>query len=182
MSHAVMIPRKVAAEDVKAWVRSAKSASADLDNGNVVVLASQSTTAGEGELWLATQPATATLASGLWMVGEPESVITESGTYQFKGLDPDPRNFVNSQGLPLTCFKLQVGDIVTLTADALAGTQSTNIFVVATDASYKLTWSATAISGLSLKLINDSDYISIPDGSIGTQRVSADKFVVVALA
>ena len=78
MSHAVMIPRKVAADDFKAWVRSAKSASADLDNGNVVVLASQSTSSGEEELWLATQPATGTLASGLWMVGEPESVIIES--------------------------------------------------------------------------------------------------------
>lgn len=182
MSHAVMIPSKVAAKDVDAWVRSATSASADLDNGNVVVLASQSTASGQGEVWLATQPTTGTLASGLWMVGEPDVVVTTSGSYQFKNIDPDPRNFVNPQGSVFTAFKLQVGDIVKLTADALTGSQSTNTFVVAANASYKLTWSASAISGLSLFLLNDNDYISIGDGSIGTQRVAAKKFVVTALS
>lgn len=116
------------------------------------------------------------------MVGEPEVVITESGTYEFKGLDPDPRNFYNKAGRLFTAFKLQVGDLVTVTADALYGSQSSNTFVVAADSSYLLNWSASAVSGLSMKLINDSAYIPIPDGSIGTQRVAAKKFQVVALA
>lgn len=181
MAHAVMIPSKVAAKNVDAWVLPATSASADLDNGNVVSIAGQSTATGQGEVWLALQPLTATLASGLYMVGEPEVVLTESGSYQFKNIDPDPRNFYNKQGSIFTIFKLQVGDLVKLTADALAGTQSANTFVVATNASYKLTWASAAISGLSLSLINDADYISIPDGSIGTQRVAAKKFRVVAI-
>jgi hypothetical protein len=181
MAHAVMIPSKVAANNVAAWTLPATSESADLDNGNVVSIASQSTALGQSEVWLALQPLTATLASGLYMVGEPEVVITESGTYQFKNIDPDPRNFYNKQGSVFTIFKLQVGDIVKLTADAFVGTQSTNTFIIATNASYKWTWAASAISGASLSLINDADYISIPNGSIGDQRVAAKKFRVVAI-
>lgn len=179
MTHAVMIPNRISAMNVDAYNRSIKSATDDLDNGNVVVVASKSTTAGEGEVWLATKPATATLAAGLWMVGSPEIVVTGS---QFRNIDPDPRNFFVAQGKVGDAFRLQVGDIVTLTADALAGTQSSNTFVVATDASYKLTWNASAISGLSLKLLSDTAYVSIPDGSIGTQRIAALQFVVSALA
>jgi len=45
-----------------------------------------------------------------------------------------------------------------------------------------LTWAASAVSGLSLHLIDDSDYVSIGLVSIGTQRVALDMFEVVAVA
>ena len=68
-----------------------------------------------------------------------------------------------------------------MSADAVAGTKSTNGFVVATNAAQKLTWAAAAVSGVSLKLIA-TEYISIGLGAIGTQRVTAYLFEVVALA
>jgi len=180
MAHGIAIPKRVAAMSVDAYNRSAKSASADLDNGNVVVLnTGVSSTAGEGEVWLATRPATATLAAGLFMVMTPEVVVTNS---QFRNIDPDPRNFYVAQGKVFDAVKLQIGDIVELSEDCLAGTKSTNVYVVAADASYKLTWNATAVSGLSLKLVVDPSYISVPDGSISSGRVTSYIFEVVALA
>ena len=50
MSHGVMIPSKVAAKNVEALVRSAKSATIDFDNGNVCYLHNISATSGEGEV------------------------------------------------------------------------------------------------------------------------------------
>jgi len=63
----------------------------------------------------------------------------------------------------------------------LGGSKASNEYVVAVDGSFKLTWGASAISGLSLKLI-ETTYISIADGTIGTQRTAAYKFEVVAVA
>jgi hypothetical protein len=78
-------------------------------------------------------------------------------------------------------FKLCIGDIVTISADGLAGTKSSNTYVVATAGAQKLTWGASAVSGVSLKLL-ETTYFSIADGSIGTQRVTAYRFVVEAVA
>ncbi len=58
---AILIQNAVQAMNIDALNRSAIG-SADIDNGNIFYLASKSTTAGEGEVWSATQPAT---ASGL---------------------------------------------------------------------------------------------------------------------
>lgn len=181
MAHGVLIQNDVQAMNIDAFVRSAVCATTDIDNGNVVALTGISSTAGQGEVWVAATPATANLNAGLWMACEPEVVVTVSGTSKYKGIDPDVRNFYNAKGEVFTVNKLEVGDIVTLTDDALAGTKSTNTYVVATNNTAKLTWSADAISGLSLKLI-DTTYISIADGSIGTQRTTAYRFYVEALA
>ncbi len=62
MSYNVLIQNAVQAMNIDALNRSAMCTTANVDNGNVFYLASKSTTAGEGEVWLATQPAT---ASGL---------------------------------------------------------------------------------------------------------------------
>lgn len=61
MSYAILVQDAVQAMNIDALNRSAKG-SANIDNGNVFYLATKSTTAGEGEVWTATQPAT---ASGL---------------------------------------------------------------------------------------------------------------------
>jgi hypothetical protein len=179
-THNVLIQKSVAAMNVDAWNRSAVGGG-DLDNGNVVVLASKSATAGEPEVWTATQPATATLNAGLWMVYSPEIVLTTQGTKSYKNINPDPQDFFVPQGVIFDAFKLQVGDLLLMTADGLAGTKSTNGFVVATNASYKLTWGAAAISGLSLRYLGD-EYVSIGSGNIDSQRVTAYAFEVVALA
>ena len=179
MAHNVLIKNAVAAMNVDAYNRSGVCASA-VDNGNLVVLSALSSTDGESEMWTALVPSTSNGLTGLWMVGEPEVVVTDS---KYKGLDPDPRNFFVAATKPFSCFKPQLGDIVTMTADGLAGTQSTNTFVNATDSTggLKPVWGATQTSSVfSMKLIATT-YISIADGGINSQRVTAFKFAVVGL-
>jgi len=174
MAYGVLIQNKVQASDVDALNRPAKCASA-VENGMVFNLLTVSSTTGEEEVWVATAPATGAL-SNLWMAYEPEVNITDS---KYKGLDPDPRNFIIPATKVFSAFRPQLGDIITLTGDVLTG--SANDYAVATDADFQLNWGASAVSGLSLKLI-ETTYISIGLGSIGTQRVTAYKFEVVALA
>jgi hypothetical protein len=179
MAHNILIQNAVAAQNVDAWNRSAVAAT-DVDNGNIVILSALSTTAGEGEVWTALTPSTANGLTGVWMVAQPE--LVETGE-KYRGLDPDPRNFYVQDGKVFSVIKPQLGDIVTMTADGVAGTKSTNTFANATDSTGGLrpVWGATQTSSVfSLKLI-ETTYISIGSGGIDSQRVLAYKFVVVGL-
>ena len=176
--HGILIQKSVEAENIDSLNRSVVGA-VDIDNGNVFTLSSYSATAGQGEVWSAATPVTGSLAN-LWMAYEPEVVITLAGTKQYKGLSPDPRDFYNIAGNVFSAFKPQIGDIIVLTDEALAGTKGSNGYVVATNADMHLNWAAAAVSGLSLKL-QATTYVSIADGSIGTQRKTAYKFEVVAI-
>lgn len=152
--------------------------SADLYNGNLVVLATLSATEGQGEVWTATRPESGTLV-GVWMVAEPEVVVTYSGSYAFKGLDPDPRNHVIKSGSVFRAFKPIVGDIIELDAAAVAtGTGAGAAYAVVTAATYYITNAAAAVTGLSLRLIG-TGYVSLGIGTLGsTQRVTMYKYVV----
>lgn len=176
MAYGVLIQNKVQASDIDALNRSVKCASA-VENGMVFNLLTRSAVSGEEEVWVATAPATSYL-SNLWMAYEPEIVLTDG---KYKGLDPDPRNFYVPAGTVFSAFQPKLGDVITLTSDVITGTIGANTFVVATNADFQLNWGASAVSGLSLKLI-ETTYISIATGSIGSQRVTAYKFEVVAVA
>lgn len=186
MSYGVCIPVSVAAMNVDAWNRSCVSASA-VENGNVVVLATKSATAGESEVWTATVPASGTALTGLWMAYEPELVLTTSGSAQYRGLDPDPRNFRNEIGDVFTAFKPQLGDIIKLTADALSTNTAysagvtTHVIAIDTTGGLQLEWNAGAGSSVTALKLLGVDYISIATGSISDQRVTAYTFEVVAL-
>lgn len=177
MAHNILIQDTAAAKNIDSLNRSVIG-SADIDNGNAIILASKSSTAGEGEVWVATQPATGSL-TGLWLAYEPEVVVTVSGNSKYKGIDPDVRNFYNVSGTVFSAFKPRVGDILTMTDDGITGTKGSNTHIVATNAQYKLAWASAAISGLSLKLLKTS-YISVGGGSIGASRVTSYQFEVVA--
>lgn len=177
MANGVIEKRAVMAKEIDSLNRSAVIASA-VQNGSCVSLSGKSSTAGEEEVWTAVAPATATLGE-LWMVASPEVVITDSN---YRGINPDPRDFTNVASRVMDVFKPQIGDLILLTDDAVGGTQTTNTFVVATDGELKLQWASAAVSGLSLELVEDDAYISIGTGSIGTNRVSANLFEVVAVA
>jgi hypothetical protein len=168
-----MIPTKVAAKNIDSLNRSAVSAAA-YENGSVGYFSGKSSTAGESEVWTMTAPVTAHLYD-LWMAAQPEVVLTAA---KYKGLDPDVRNFRNEIGEIFSVFKPEVGDLITLSADAVAG--SINNYVVATDTAQKLTWAAAAVSGLSLKLI-ETTYISLATGAINSQRVTTYLFEVCAV-
>ncbi len=62
MSNAVLVQNSVQAMNIDALNRNVVCTTANVDNGNVFYVATKSATAGEGEVWTATQPAT---ASGL---------------------------------------------------------------------------------------------------------------------
>lgn len=178
-NHSVMIPSAVAAKDVDAWNRSAV-ATVDVDNGNIVILSGLSTTAGEGEVFNALTPSTSDGLTGVWVVGEPEVVVTDG---KYKGLDPNPQHFYVAAGDVFTCFKPQLGDLITLTDEGLAGTKSTNTFAIAVNSTggLKPQWNSTAGSGVFAMKLLKTTYISIADGSIGKQRTTAYLFEVVAL-
>jgi hypothetical protein len=182
-AHGVLIPVVIAAKDIDSLNRSAISA-LDFDNGNVMVLNGKSATAGESEVWTGIVPSTSNGLTGLWMAYEPEIVVTTSGSSEYKGLDPNPQNFYNINGDVFSIFRPQLGDILTLTADALSGAYSAGVttHVNATNSGGKqLVWANAVGTGiLSLKFLAVS-YISLATGGIDTQRVTAYTFEVVVL-
>ena len=180
MSHGVIVANKIRATDVDALNRVCVSAD-DIDNGFVFELLTRSTTTGESEVWVATKSG-GTLTN-MWMAKSAGPVSTVSGSNEFLGLDSDIRNFYKVAGKMVDCFKPQVSDIITLSADALGtGTGAASAYAVVTSGTYKLTWAANAVSGLSLKYLA-TVYNSIPTGTISdTQQVVAYKFAVSAVS
>ena len=180
-NYGVVVLNKVAATDIGTLNRSALVSSQDIENGMVMQLASRSSTTGEEEVWVGTVPSSSAGLTHLWMAYSPELSRVVSGSSTYLGLNPDPRQHFNAQGKVFDVFKPQVGDIITLTADAITGDKSTNTHVVATASDFQLNWASAAVSGLSLKLL-DTTYISLPDGGINTGRVAAYRFECVAIA
>jgi len=178
MSYGICIPSAVQATNNDALIRNARCASA-IENGSVVELLTASSTVGEGEVFVAT--VSAGTITNMWMVGEPPMTITTNpdGTKEYLGINPDVRDFRNAIGKVFSVFKPQVGDIITLSTDAIGG--SLNTYAVATSGQAKLQWAAGAVSGLSLKLLTTTK-IAIGDGTIAQAGVVAYRFEVVAVA
>lgn len=180
MTHGVIVQNKVAALNIDAYNRSAWYTK-DLDNGNIFRLDSLASLSGS-EVWLVTAPSSdGSTLNNLWMAYSPEVTTLTSGTKQYRGLSPDPQDFVNSASLVFDAFKPQAGDIITLTGDCFTNAISTNTYAnPANSGSFTFTWgSSQTASALSLKLL-DVTYISKPDGTISTGRVTAYKCVVLA--
>lgn len=181
MTHGVLIQNRVQASDIDALNRSAVCASA-VDNGNIVILTGKSTTADESEMWTAVVPTTSAGLTGVWMAASPEVVVTVSGSQQFKGIDPDVRNFTNLATKPFSVFKPKVGDIITLTADNFSGAKGgsdTHANATNSTGGLVLVWGTSQTASVfSVKLLATT-YISIADGSIGTQRVTAYQMEIV---
>lgn len=179
MAYGIVQTTQMQATNNDGLMRYAVSAS-NIENGSVFQLASMSADADKSQVFVATAPATSYLTN-LWMAVEPEDVKVISGSNVYSGLDPDVRNFINRAGDVFAAAKPQVGDIITLSVDAVAGTKSTNEYVVATNGAFKLTWAAAPVSGTSLKLLKTT-YMSVGSASLGgTGRVTAYQFEVVAI-
>lgn len=182
-AHAVLVANSIQAIDIGAFNRSAICSGSDLDNGNVVRLDSISSTAGLGEVWVVTKAATTgSLCKNLWMVDVPENpaALTADGEI-FLGLSEDPRNHYNLAGAIVDVFKVKVGDIVTLTADAFTGAKgASDVYANAGDASFELAWSTTqAADSLSFAYLATT-YIPIGNAAVSSGRVTAYKLVCVA--
>lgn len=179
MSYGVMIPTAIAAKDVDAWNRSAVSASA-VENGNIVMLTGKSATAGQEEVFTAVVPSTANGLTGVWMVGDPEVVITAS---KYKGLDVDPRNFNVAATKVFSVFKPQLGDMVMLSADNFSAAFSSNTHGNATDTTgaLKLVWGNSQTGSVFSVKYLATTYLSIGTGAIDSQRVTMYLCEVVGL-
>jgi len=180
MAYSVLIPKRIMASNVDSLVRDGVHATQRLENGFIVQLDTKSATAGEKEVWTATAPATNHL-NDLHMVNEPVVVTVEANGVEYKGINPDPRNFSIPATRVFSTFKPQQGDLIELTADGIGGTKSTNTFINAADGVYDLQWGATqTASALSFKLIEEN-YISIGNGTLGSdQRVVTYLFQCLA--
>lgn len=183
MANGVLIKNRVAAQNVDSYNRSAVASSAlDINNGWIMRLDSQSASAGYLEVWNVGAPvSTGSKLKGVWMACSPEVVVTAAGTKQYKGIDPDPRDFTNIGGKVFDAFKPVVGDIITITADGVSGSPSTGLYVnPQSSGSYTLAFGASATAdALNLYMIQET-YVSIGSGAIDTQRVLAYKFEVLA--
>lgn len=182
MANGVLIPEAIAALNVDSLNRSVVCATA-LGNGSVMVLTGKSTTAGESEVFTAVVPSTANGLTGLWMAYSGDEIVLTDARY--KGLDPDPRNFINAANKVFSAYKPQLHDIILVTGDALAGTfiAGTTTHVNATDTTggFKLLWgNSQTASVLSYKLLAVKD-ISLATGDINSQRVTAYELECVGL-
>jgi hypothetical protein len=177
MTHTVVIPDKMAAKNVDAWVRPVY-APQDMDNGYLFSLTSKSTASGS-EVWLLTVPTTASLTN-LWMALEPELPFLASGTNRYNGLGTIT-DFYISASLVFTAVKPKVGDIITVTADFFSsGTAPTNgQYVAAVTAGFRPTAGTKATTeGLYFKFLGYA-YIPSADGSIASGRITAYQLEVV---
>lgn len=170
MTHTVVILNKVAATNVDAYVRPVITQQ-NMDNGYFFSLNGISSGSGI-ECWVPTVPTTGSL-SGLWMLKEPEIPFLASGTNVYNGLGTI-RDFYVSASMVATAIKPQVGDIITVTADAFtSGTAPTaGQYCVAVNAAFTLTAQAGAGAGQQW-ICREVNYIPYADGTIGTGRLTS---------
>lgn len=145
-TYTVLVPSKIAANNVDAYVRPVVSGSA-LSNGMLLNLTYKSTEAGYNEAWVATWPTTGSL-TGVWMAMEPEVPFVTSGTNVVKGIGT-VRDFYTSACTVFSAFLPQVGDIITVTSEAfVSGTAPTaGQYAIAAVDSWYLTAAANQGAG-----------------------------------
>ena len=182
MAYGVVVPLAIAAKDVDSWNRSVSCASA-VENGSVFGLLTKVNTTtypGTDEVWEATVPTTGVSLTDVWMAYEPELVWTGS----YRGLDPDPRNFLIPARKIFSAFKPQLHDLLLMSDDCFVVPWTAgNAYGNCTTADWQMVWgnTATSVSTLfTLKLLATS-YISIGMGSIDNNRLTAYVMEVIGL-
>ena len=176
MAKNVVIKKRVQAFNIDALNR-AVIATEDLENGCVFALNGYSVNEGEGEVWTAEAPANDTV-KGLWMATTPEVVIVrdEMGN-EYKGINPDPRAFVNYAGKVIDATKLMVGDIIEMTGANISGIDGAD-YLVPVAGEFKLAASTEAKDGLCLRKIGVGE-LHIGTAGIYGAPVATYKFEVV---
>jgi hypothetical protein len=176
MAYSVLNAGNIMAQHIDSLVKNAVYTAGALENGNVIVLGDLSSTSGEEEVYVASTPATASLGTDIfYMVNEPAMPLVGS-TYQFKGLIDDPTEFNIAASTVFSCYKPQVGDEIILSEDGIAGTISTNTYIIPANGTTELTWaSSTSTVSLAYELI-DTTYIKVPGSIFYDTRITAYKF------
>lgn len=179
--HAVLIPNAIVAKDIDSLNRHVidhGASASSIDNGNIFQLASQHTSGSLTEVWELAAPSAGS-PTDCWMAYSGDEVVLTDSKY--KGLDPDPRNFYNEANKVFSAFKLQKGDIITLTAEAFSNSFSSHTHATPVAGAFTLQWeSAAASSGLDFKYLGTT-YISLATGAIDDQRVTAYKLECIGI-
>jgi len=177
MTHSVVNADKIHAQTTEADVRPVVSSGCNIDNGNIFYLNGKFSTSGSGmEVWNANVPATGSL-TGLWMALEPEVPTVWNGTRGYRGFGT-VQDFYNAASQVFSGVKLVAGDIFSITADGLTGSHTTGSYIVAVDGDAKWNWAALPAASAAYAQFLNTTYFSIPDGTIGSQRVTAYQFEV----
>jgi len=185
MTQGILLQKTCVANDVVAYNRYAVAGSSvDIDNGNVFRLdtqnaANSSGSSGYSEVWDVLQvAASGSTMDSLWMANQDSRNLTIDGSYQYAGLNDDPRNFYNKGALVFSAFKPQVGDVIELSADNFVNTFSSHTYANSGSSIYTLKWGNSAGSGSQMSWqYLATTYFSIGTGAIDNQRVTAYKLV-----
>lgn len=153
-------------------------AETNVENGTALVCGVQSTNAKQKHVFSVT-PASA-VAKNLWMAYSPEVTTTVDGQLVFRGLDADPRHFVNMANKPFDMFKPVAGvDMIQVTKEFFADGKDpgsvSGAKVVEMNESGKFEAKASATSsydGLGFKIFAKEPII-IANGAIGGEAVDA---------
>ncbi len=168
MAYTICLQNAMASLNVDSYNRVA-IAGADLSNGSVVALLTQGNVANPlyNEVWNAYLPLAT--SKHLWLVRSPEVTVDNHGY-----VSGDMREFYNPANKPFDAKLMVYGDIFTVTAEGITGTQGTNEFVVADPSNAKLKWAsaAPADGAFAAKLLGAT---TIP----GYPSIPAFKFEVV---
>ena len=171
MAYSILIAGQIAATHIDAFVKSAKCDGA-VENGNVVRLTEVSTVSGENEVYVATTPVTASLATDVfYMVNDPINVLVNS---VYAGLIDDPREYNIAASKIFSVYKPMVGDEIVISEDGITGTLTTETHLIPADADLQLNW-ASSITAVSLAYQYLEEY-NIP---VGNTRVTGYKAVCV---
>lgn len=167
--YSILITGQVAANHIDSLVKSGVCG-AVLENGNVVTLNALSTTSGESEVYQASTPITASLATDIfYLVDEPVNVLV-NGIYS--GLIDDPRQFNIAANKIFRAIKPMIGDEIIISTDGLSS--SINTYAIPANGSHELAWAASA-TAVSLAY----QYIETTTITVGNTKVVAYKFVCV---
>jgi len=167
MAYGVINPVAVMATQIDSLNRSCVSATA-VEQGGPVNLLALSTTAGESEVWTASIPATSYLDQ-IWMAYDPELVWTGS----YRGLNPDVRDYVITATRIFSAFKLMIGDLILMSADAFSAAKSTDTFANATNSNAQFVWGAAQSNDCICLKYRATKYFSIGTGAMDDQRFTA---------
>ena len=170
----VLIPSLVAAKNVDSY-NASFIAETDIDNGMVFAAGDYS------DEQVYDVAAIGADLHNIYMAFSPEdTIITDAMGNEYKIGINDPRTFTNVAGKVFSAYRPQVGDKILISAEGIEGTAD-DYAVVATGEN-KLQYAAAAVDGLSYKVLNADDYMSIGGATnIGSQRVAAVLLECVAI-
>ena len=168
-NHAVIQLNKVAAKNQDSLNRPVISAS-NVDNGNIFQLLSVSGTTGEGEVFVATAPTTAS-STGVWMAAQPEQPFGSAGNNVYYGIG-NIQDFYNSASQVFQAFKPEKGDIIELSVDAFDTTPTAGQYAIPSSGVYTMAWAAAAGTGFALKYLNSSYIPCASASAISAGRIT----------